>query len=109
MNSLTAVNESNYADEVVESQKLVLIKFWAPWCGPCKILDPVVESIAEEREQAIKVVTLNVDEAPDLAAQNGVRGLPTVALFKRGEKLDALSGVQPKERFDALLDGYILR
>lgn len=107
MNSLTAVDESNYADEVVESHQPVLIKFWAPWCGPCKMLDPVVESIAEERGKALKVVTLNVDEAPGLAAQNGVRGLPTVALFKGGEKLEVLSGVQPRERFDALLDGHL--
>lgn len=109
MKHLTAIDERNYGDEVVASNQPVLIKFWAPWCAPCKMLDPVVDSIVEERGEALKVVTLNVDEAPGLAAQHGVRGLPTVALFKGGEKLEALSGVQPKERFDALLDGYIPR
>lgn len=107
MQHLTAVDESSYTKEVVESQTPVLIKFWAPWCAPCKILDPVVESIAEERGEALKVVTLNVDEAPGLAAQNGVRGLPTVMLFKGGERLEALTGVQPKENFDALLTRHI--
>ncbi|SHM19407.1 thioredoxin [Vreelandella subglaciescola] len=107
MNNLTAVDESSYVDEVVESQKPVLIKFWAPWCAPCKILDPVVESIAEEQGEALKVVTLNVDEAPGLAAQHGVRSLPTVTLLKGGEKLEALSGVQSKASLDALLTRHI--
>lgn len=107
MKHLIAVDESSYIDEVVESQKPVLIKFWAPWCAPCKILDPVVEAIAEERGEALKVVTLNVDEAPGVAAQNGVRGLPTVMLFSGGERLEALSGVQPKSNLDALLARHI--
>ncbi|MBF7054576.1 thioredoxin [Halomonas sp. KAO] len=107
MNNLTAVDEGSYVDEVVESHKPVLIKFWAPWCAPCKMLDPVIESIAEERRETLKVVTLNVDEAPVLAAQNGVRGLPTVTLYREGEKLESLSGVQPKESLDALLDRNI--
>ncbi|WP_192037105.1 thioredoxin [Halomonas sp. YLGW01] len=103
MANLKAVTDSNYTQDVIESSAPVLVKFWAPWCGPCKMLDPVVESIAEERGDALKVVTINVDDAPDLAAKNGVRGLPTIALFKGGEKVDALTGVQPKEQFDAML------
>ncbi|WP_136248411.1 thioredoxin [Halomonas borealis] len=103
MPQLTAVDDNSYTQEVLEHDTPVLVKFWAPWCGPCKMLDPVVESIAEEQGAALKVVTLNVDEAPDLAARNGVRGLPTIALFKGGEKVEALTGVQPKENFDSLI------
>jgi thioredoxin 1 len=103
MANLAAVTDSNYTQDVIESNTPVLVKFWAPWCGPCKMLDPVVESIAEERGDALKVVTINVDDAPDLAAKNGVRGLPTIALFKDGGKVEALTGVQPKESFDEMI------
>ena len=106
MANLTTVTDSNYTQDVIESSQPVLVKFWAPWCGPCKMLDPVVESIAEERGNTLKVVTINVDDAPDLAAKNGVRGLPTIALFKQGEKVEALTGVQPKESFEAMIDRH---
>jgi thioredoxin 1 len=103
MADFAQVVDSNYTQEVIESEQPVLVKFWAPWCGPCKMLDPIVESIAEEQGDALKVVAINVDDAPDLAAQNGVRGLPTIALFKSGEKIEALTGGQPKENFDAMI------
>lgn len=103
MANLITINTSSYTQEVVESSAPVLVKFWAPWCAPCKMLDPIVESISDEKGDALKVVTLNVDEAPDLAAQHGVRSLPTIALFKKGEKVEVLTGVQPKENIDALI------
>ncbi|KGA01165.1 thioredoxin [Cobetia amphilecti] len=106
MADFAQVVDSNYTQEVIESEQPVLVKFWAPWCGPCKMLDPIVESIAEEQGAALKVVAINVDDAPDLAAQNGVRGLPTIALFKDGEKIEALTGVQPKENFDAMISRH---
>ena len=106
MADFAQVVDSNYTQEVIESEQPVLVKFWAPWCGPCKMLDPIVESIAEEQGDALKVVAINVDDAPDLAAQNGVRGLPTIALFKSGGKLEALTGVQPKENFDAMISRH---
>ncbi|MFG6136672.1 thioredoxin [Halomonas sp. B23F22_10] len=103
MATLTAVNDSNYTQEVINSSQPVLIDFWAPWCAPCRTLNPIVGTIAKEHGSALKVVTINVDEAPDLAARNAVRSLPTIALFKGGKKVGVLTGAQPKESYDDLI------
>lgn len=94
------VNKDNFEQEVMNSEKPVLIDFWANWCGPCKMLGPVLEEIAQERDD-VKVCKVNVDEEPLLATQFGVMSIPAVFIIKNGEVTDKTIGVQPKQ---ALLD-----
>ncbi|MGV8059512.1 MAG: thioredoxin [Smithellaceae bacterium] len=102
MNSqyVTAATDDNFAEEVLKSSKPVLIDFWAPWCGPCKAIGPVVEELAEQFKDSIKVMKLNVDDSPKTAQNYNVRSIPTIILFKNGEILDTLIGLVPKERLE---------
>ena len=93
----------NFAKEVLESDIPVLVDFWAVWCGPCKMLGPVISQIAEEYEGKVKVGKVNVDDEEDLAAQYGIQSIPTVLLFKGGEVVDQSLGFKPKAAFDAML------
>ena len=102
MAELTITNE-NFKSEVLESDKPVLVDFWAPWCGPCRMLGPVVSELAEEHPE-IKVGKVNVDDEPDLAQQFGVMSIPVVATFKDGKLHKSSVGVQPKESLLGLLD-----
>ena len=102
MAELTITN-NNFKSEVLESEKPVLVDFWAPWCGPCRMLGPVISEIAEENPQ-IKVCKVNVDDEPDLANQFGVMSIPFVASFKAGQLHKSSVGVQPKEALLSLLD-----
>ena len=99
------VNESNFAKEVQESKGLTLVDFWAPWCGPCRILGPMIAEIAEE-EKDVKVAKVNVDEDPSLAAMFGIRGIPTVILFKDGKPVEQIVGLRAKQDFLAMIDKY---
>jgi len=91
--------------QVVSSEVPVLIDFWAPWCGPCRMLTPVVEGIAEEMAGKLVVGKVNVDEQPDLAAQFGVMSIPTLAVFKGGKLTGTSVGVRPKAAILKLLEG----
>jgi len=82
----------------------VLVDFYAPWCGPCKMIAPLVATLAEEFADKVRFVKLNVDEAPDLAQQYGVTGVPTLAVFKNGEMLDAIVGLTSGRNLRAMLD-----
>jgi len=95
---LGIATDDNFEGEVLKSDKPVLIDFWAPWCGPCKAIGPVVEELAEELKDSIKVMKLNVDENQKTALNYGVRSIPTLILFKDGKVLDTLIGLVPKER-----------
>ena len=96
------VNKNNFQEEVLNSDKPVLVDFWAPWCGPCRMVMPIIEAIAEENED-IKVVKINVDEDPELANRFGVMTIPTLYVFKNGEAVNHRSGAMPKEQILAMV------
>ena len=96
------INNQNFKNEVLLSDKPVLLDFWAPWCGPCRMVLPIVEEIAEERND-IKVGKINVDEQPELAAQFGVMSIPTLVVIKDGKIVNQAMGARPKSAILAML------
>ena len=97
------ITKDTFQKEVLESDKPVIVDFWATWCGPCRMLGPVVAELAEEHPE-IKVCKINVDDEPDLAQQYGVMSIPFIATVKNGQLYKSSVGVQPKESLLALLD-----
>jgi thioredoxin 1 len=92
----TDVKTTTFEEEVLASETPVLVDFWAEWCGPCHAVAPVLDRIADERKDELKLVKVNIDEEPDLAARYGVASIPTMILFKGGEPAAAAIGAQPK-------------
>src|SRR6187397_2373437 len=101
--NITEVTDANFQAEVIESETPVLVDFWAPWCGPCRVVAPVLEEIAGERED-LRVVKLNVDENQQTAAQFQVLSIPTMILFRNGEVAKKVIGAYPKKRLEAELE-----
>ena len=99
-----AVNGENFESVVLKGEKPVLVDFWATWCGPCRMIAPVVAQIAEEQEGAVKVGKVDVDEQPGLAARFGVMSIPTLMVFKDGEAVRTSVGAIPKASIEALLN-----
>ena len=97
------LTRSNFQAEVLESDKPVLVDFWATWCGPCRMVAPIVAQIAQEQEGVVKVGKVNVDEEPGLAGQFGISSIPTLMVFKNGQLVNTAVGVRPKEQIEALL------
>ncbi len=100
--SAISVNKNNFNQEVLNSDKPVLMDFWAPWCGPCRMVAPLVEEIAKERSD-IKVVKINVDEEQELAMQFGVMSIPTLVVMKNGKIINQVTGARPKAQILAML------
>jgi len=100
---MTAVTEASFEQEVLQSDKPVIVDFWAEWCGPCHAIAPVLDRIAEEREGAVKVVKVNIDEEQGLAMRYGIASIPTVVLFRDGEPAAAAIGAQPKQALEKSL------
>ncbi len=94
-----AVSDTNFDSDVLKAGQLTLVDFWAEWCGPCRMLAPTIESIAQEYQGKVKVVKMNVDDNPMTPTKYHIRGIPTVILFKGGQVVDQLVGNQPKDVF----------
>ena len=99
----TAVKSSDFDQEVLQSEKPVLVDFWAEWCGPCHAVSPVLEKIAAEREGDLKLVKVNIDQEQELALRYGVQSIPTMILFRGGEPTAAAIGAQPKGALERAL------
>ncbi|QJB45302.1 thioredoxin [Dolichospermum flos-aquae CCAP 1403/13F] len=107
MSAAEQVTDSTFEQEVLKSEVPVLVDFWAPWCGPCRMVAPVVEEIAEQYEGQIKVVKVNTDENPNIASQYGIRSIPTLMIFKDGDKVDMVVGAVPKTTLATTLEKYL--
>ncbi len=107
MSGAMKVEGTSFDAEVLKSNIPVLVDFWAPWCGPCKMLGPTIESLATEYAGRVKVMKLNVDDNQDLAARFGIRGIPTVMVFKDGKAVSTLVGLRSKDELAKVLDANL--
>lgn len=107
MADVQQVSDASFDSDVLQADVPVLIDFWAPWCGPCKAIAPVVEELAGEYDGRLKVVKMNVDDNPQTPAQYGVRGIPNLILFKSGEVKQQIVGAVPKGHLVKAIDGVV--
>ncbi len=99
----TRTSEATFAHEVLESEKPVIVDFWADWCGPCRLVEPILEQIAEERADELRLVKVNVDEEPELAGRYGIVSIPAIVLFRDGQPAAATIGAQAKGSLERAL------
>ena len=104
MSNALEVNEDNFDVEVLQASEPVLADFWAPWCGPCRLIAPMIDEIAEENAGSVKVVKINIDESPSLATQYNVSSIPTLIVFNNGAAVNQWVGAQPKQVLQEELD-----
>ena len=102
--AIVNITNANFKEEVLDSDKKVLVDFWAPWCGPCRMVSPIVDEIAEENS-AIKVAKINIDEQPQLASQYGVMSIPTLLVFENGDVIEKAVGARNKTFILQMLEG----
>ena len=104
MDHIKELSDRDFETEVLQSAEPVLVDFWAPWCGPCRMVAPVVEELAKENVGTLKVTKINIDDSPDTATTYGISSIPTLMIFKGGEISDRFVGVQPKKRLQEAID-----
>lgn len=97
----------NWDKEVLQTNSLVMVDFWAAWCGPCRMIAPIVEELAKEYAGKIKVGKLNTDENPDVASKYKIMGIPTIMFFKDGQKIEQIVGIVPKSQIKTKIDAFI--
>lgn len=107
MSAALSVTDASFKQDVLDSDVPVLVDFWAPWCGPCRMVAPVVDEIAQQYEGKVKVVKLNTDENPNIASQYGIRSIPTLMIFKGGQRVDMVVGAVPKTTLANTLEKYL--
>ncbi len=101
------VNDSNFEEVVLKSDKLVIIDFWAEWCGPCRMVAPIIEEISEEYDGKVLVAKVDVDSNPGISSKLGIRNIPTVMFFKDGEMVDKQVGAVPKSNFVSKIEPFL--
>lgn len=104
MHHIKELSDQSFETEVLQSASPVLVDFWAPWCGPCRLIAPVIEELATENQGDLTVAKINIDDSPNTAATYGVSSIPTLMIFKNGEVVDRFVGVQPKKRLQDAIE-----
>ena len=107
MSSVTHVTDTTFSQEVLNSELPVLVDFWAPWCGPCRIVNPIVQSVADRYDGQMKVVKLDADQNPDTATRYGIQSIPALLVFKAGQQVDRVVGVVPEAILATTLEKHL--
>lgn len=108
MSKYLTVSDASFESDVLKSDKPVLVDFWAPWCGPCRMIAPIIEELANDYDGKAKIAKVNVDDNPQISTQFGIRSIPTLLIFKNGQVVDQIVGAVPKSVIEGKLKSQLL-